>query len=237
MRETAKPSVGDRYPPRSRAVREARLRRRLGVALLVSAAVHAALFALPAIQVPLLPDSVVTRGVVTHRPGLAAERPIEVVHVVEIRPPGPASIDAGGQGGSPSGRASIPTASHAAGAATRIAPSGAAGPVSAPVRSSLRLALTAIADTASEAPSLGPPKRGVYERPHGAAPEGAGRGLGGRGGAGRGLGLGSGGVTVIGPGGDCISPGVVPRTGSLGLPGLARPGGARRPGVGRSGRP
>ncbi len=220
MHQTPKPPAGARRPGRGRAAREARIRRRFVVGLLASTGAHAALFALPAIEIPLFSDVRADRRVVTHRPSPAAPRPIEVVRIVEIRPPGPASASAGAS--------AAPAAGSGAATAAVRSPSPSR-PAHLPP--AMQLALAPVSDTAGAPPSLGPPARGVYQRRAGTGSRGAGGRAGGTHGSGLGLGNGSSGVTIIGPGGDCISPGAVPRTGTVGLPGLRRPaGGPRRPG-------
>jgi hypothetical protein len=218
--------------------------------MLVSAGAHAALLAWVSIDMPRVPTA---RIELVPRTTADPDPPEPSVQVVEIRMPGvrlPGGTLAAGsspRGSAPSGPAGAIPFEAAVTAPAVTAPAVTAPEVrrsptlvsrtvmTAPATSPGGLELPAIADSASGAAvtgAAGRPARGVVLRAPGTAP-GAPTGTYGSSGSG-GLGGFGGGVTIVGPGGDCITPGRsvpdVPRLGSR-APGLepGRGGGPSRP--------
>jgi len=188
----------------------------LAVGLLISLAVHLAALAVVKLDVP---ETTSTRlEIVQPATPERAAPPEPVMQVVEIRPPG-MTLPSGGAGGDDRGgrtaRAIDPGAAISLASSAPVPRTTAARGIStvslaarAPVVSTLTVTLAASPaddpDVDDEAPATRRPGRGVVLKGAGAS---AGSGTPGRGATGRGLGTESGGLTIIGPGGDCITPG------------------------------
>lgn len=235
-------------------MKDSRQRPALAVGLAASVAVHTAVLAFGAIEIPLA-EAPEVRLI---RP--AAFAPLEpepdpAPRVVVIRPPG--VLPSGGSAGTRGGDASTPgerpppagrTVSDAALSTPTPRPSAATTPLAlaTPLAETGLPALPGVRDSAAVTPDARP-ARGIILRA-GPASSGAGGGrVTGSGGAGGLGGLSAGGgVATVGPGGDCITPGIagreVPSRGPSALPG--RSGGPAvtgrgpaGPSRGRGGRP
>ncbi|MDH3732064.1 MAG: hypothetical protein OEU54_00960 [Gemmatimonadota bacterium] len=187
----------------------------IAIGLLVSLAAHLAVLAMVAIDIPETP---VTSPMLTWIEVAPAEPASELepaIQVIEIRPPG-MSLPSGGSSGA-TGR-SAPDDGGGAMAVANLVTAGTRH-LDAPGRSSAELApkapavdVTPVVLASASAggaddedePSARRPGRGVVLREGGAS---GGSGFSGNGRFGRGFGGSTGGVTVIGPGGDCITPG------------------------------
>ena len=202
-------------------------RTRIAIGLLVSLVAHAAAIAVVSIEIPTpAPSPVLTWVEATPSP--PESEPEKPLQVYEIRPPG-MSLPSGGSA------AATKQADDGGGAVVIAPPAAAASPrLDAPGSSSIELAPKASPVEVSPivlaaAPAGGAddestekarrPGRGVVLRAEGSSGE---TGASGRGTTGRGFGGSTGGVTIIGPGGDCITPGSGTPTG-LGLPGGPTP--------------
>ena len=213
------PGEGFRVPPLLRLRPSTMTERsayssRLGIAMLVSAGAHAALLAWVSIDMPQVPSA---RIELVRRTTADLDRPEPSVQVVEIRMPGvrlPGGTMAAGT--SPEGSTSrgpggaIPLETAVTAPPVRSIPTldRHAAVMTAHATSPAGLDLPALADSASgmeKAAAAGRPARGVVLRPAGKAP-GASAETHGSSGSG-GLGGIGGGVTIVGPGGDCITPG------------------------------
>lgn len=217
----------------------------LAIGLAASVAVHAAVLAFGAIEVPLAstPEIRLVRPPAP-LPAATPEREAPPL-VAVIRPPG--ALPSGGAQGTPGGDVTAPgerpppigTEASDAPTATptpRRAPQALATlAATTPAAETGSPALPLVRDTATASPAARP-DRGIILRT-GPASTGAGGGrVTGTGGAGGRGGLASGGgVATVGPGGDCITPGIAGREGSVRGP-SALPGRAQGP-AGRSGRP
>lgn len=204
--------------------------RRTLVSLAISGALHAGLLAWVVVDIPVSDASIDRAPIRAPAPApvrAAADRPIQVV---QIRPPGVALPS----GGAATRTAEAPPSVPVEPAATAPRPSRAVtapGAVLAsltPVESSSSWSLPSPSGEPEEtADTTGRPNRGVILRGRaggGDAPS-DGRGAGSSTG-----GLGSGvGVTIVGPGGDCITPGLAIPGSGLGAP-VARPVPGIRPG-------
>lgn len=215
-------------------------RRRTFVSIAISGAVHAALLAWVVVDVPASDTPIDRAAIRAPAPVRAAvDRPIQVV---QIRPPGVALPSGGASTRTAEAPPSIPaepvaTAPKLSAAAT--AP-GAMLASLTPVESSSSWSLPAPAGEPEEtAEATGRPNRGVILRGRAGGGQVA---SGGRGTGSSTGGLGSGvGVTIVGPGGDCITPGLAVPGAGLGSPVVrpeprVRPGGLVPGGLKRAGR-
>ncbi|MDX1395677.1 MAG: hypothetical protein R3195_14945 [Gemmatimonadota bacterium] len=223
-------------------------RARVVIGLIVSVAVHAAALSLVTIDIPQPGDGRIELVLVAAEPPEAETSP--PIRVIEIRPPGTRLPSGGGASGETvetTARRVDPGASAVLAAVVprpaRPVRDGGLSRVAlappAPLNPAATVVLASAPVVSSEDDDASVPRRpgrGVVLRGPG---ESGGAGSIGSGSAGRGIGPGTGGVTITGPGGDCITPGkALPgRTGPVaGLPlgGVARPviGGTGRPGGG-----
>lgn len=187
----------------------------IAVGLFISVAAHVAALVIVKLDVPE-PSTTAQLTWVQTVPAEPAPDPEPPIQIIEIRPPG-MSLPSGGSAGS--SEAAPESTDGGALAVTNVVQSGPRR-LDAPGRSSVELAPRAPAVDVTPVvlaslPSGGEaedrderkgqrPGRGVVLRQDGAS---GGSGSSGMGRTGRGIGLGTGGVTVIGPGGDCITPG------------------------------
>ena len=190
----------------------------LAIGLSISLVAHLTALSFVKLDVPEMSSTPIEIVPVVTTERAAPPRP--VIQMVQIRPPG-MSLPSGGTGGGERSDAPARTVDPGA-AVSLVSPAPAPAPRTSATRGVSTVSLAARAPAVSiltvalatsveggpdldeEATVARRPGRGVVLR--GAGVSG---GSGGpiRGDAGRGLGTGSGGVTIIGPGGDCITPG------------------------------
>lgn len=192
-------------------------RSRMSIAIVISIAVHAVALAMVRIEIPTTPPTTASLSVIAAVP---VEPPVEpAIQVIEIRPPGMVLPSGGSAPAAPSTNESTPLPAVAAARAIIEAEAATVGPRTtvelaprAPETEFAEIVLAATpgtdggdeGDTAFRPDPR--PGRGVVLRQGGSDWRTGGAGTGT---IGRGRGASTGGLTVTGTGGDCITPGLV----------------------------